>query len=93
MTAEQLEELLGKAMQIKAAETYEKIMNAFPGPPIVEYLCRENAHLTRRVSAADRLVEAVSALIERDIAHVGPYAGQRVISAREALTAYREASK
>ena len=62
MTAEQLEELLGKVVKLKAAETYEKIMNMFPGPPIVEYLCRENAHLTRRVICAEKLTKAARIL-------------------------------
>ena len=64
MTAEQLEELLGEVVQVKAAETYDEIMKAFPGPPIVEYLCRENASLARRVIAAEALRDALKGMIK-----------------------------
>lgn len=33
----------------------------------------------------DELLEALTALLHHEIGHVGPYAGQRVIAAREAL--------
>lgn len=84
MTADELEELREKVVKLKAAETYEKIMNMFPGTPIVEYLCRENAHLTRKVIAAEKLVEVLK--------RTGSV-WKQPISVKDCISAYEEASK
>lgn len=49
----------------------------------------EMCHRTTSLAAQDGLVDALEGLLHPDIAHVGPYAGQRVIAARKALAAIK----
>ena len=56
-----------------------------------EALAAELITARAKIEAAEKLAEAVTALLHHEIAHVGPFAGQKTTATRHALAAWEAA--